>query len=71
MLARLLCRRLGPLLQPLHDLLAGLLGRHPVGLDALLAVGRQLGLPVTLAGFLLVEAVLLVAVENVGVGVIF
>jgi hypothetical protein len=43
--------------------------RHAVCLDVLLAVGRELGLPVALALLLLLEGVLLVALEVLGVGV--
>lgn len=43
--------------------------RHAVGLDVLLTVGGELGLPVALALLLLLERVLLVALEVLGVGV--
>jgi len=49
--------RLGAFLQ-LADVFVGL----AVGFDGLFAVGGELGLPVTLAGFLLGEGVLLVLV---------
>lgn len=55
LLRELLGRPLGPVLETSHGGLVALLGRLPVGLDALLAVGRQLGLPVALAGFRLLD----------------
>jgi hypothetical protein len=60
---------LGALLETLHGLLGRLLAGHAVGPDGLLAVGGQLGLPVTLALLLLAERVLLVLLEDFGVGV--
>lgn len=69
-LPRLLSPPLGLLLQPLD----ARLGRPPrrvvpVRLDALLAVGRQLRLPVTLALLLLGDRVLLVLLVGFGGGV--
>lgn len=52
--------------------LAGLLElgiRHAVGLDVLLAVGGELGLPVALALLLLPEGLLLVVLEGLGIRV--
>lgn len=69
LLPRFLGPPLGLLLQPLHGRLARLLGRHAVGLDALLADRRQLGLPVPLARLLLGQGVLLVVLEVGGAGV--
>ena len=57
------------LLQALHGLLRGLVTRHAVGLEALLRVGGELGLPVALALLLLLEAVLLVLLGGFWVGV--
>jgi hypothetical protein len=62
-LAGLLGRPFGPLLQ----LLGGGSASESVGLDGLLAVGRELGLPVALAVLLLLERVgLVLAVVRVG-----
>lgn len=72
MLGKLLGGLLGAVLQLAHGRgVAALLGRLAVGLDALLAVGRQLGLPVALSGFCLLDGVLLVALVVVWVGVVF